>query len=129
MAWYTQDQLEQRAKDLHEIDRTMVDAIGDFQPGPTWENLPEECRQKWRLKAAEHLDAVSPLDLTRPLRTRAGEPIISAKLSDDGMAIIATVMFAGADTATTASWPINGLYAEGREGEDSIDLVYSDEAA
>lgn len=116
--WFTEAQALQVAKDLQEMDRTMGDAM-DYGPGTAWGDLSHESQQRWLARAEAELGAIVPLDLARPLRLRDGTPVQNARLSDDGLCVIADVAAWGRG----ASWPRNGMHDE----EHPADLVYAAE--
>jgi len=116
--WFTENMVDQVARDLHENDRTMADAM-DISPGKSWGELSGESQKHWLDQARARLAAMVPIDITRPLKMRDGTPVTDVRLSDDGLQIVVAVP---AWNSSNASWPITGQWDE----PDPRDLVYAD---
>lgn len=114
-AWFTEKQVEIVARDMQEGDRTMADAM-DAPVPPAWGNLSEESQKLWLKRARERLAAITPLDITKPLKLRDGTSIQNVRLSEDGLQIFAEVPA----WDTVASWPLSGTYDE----PCHMDMVY-----
>ena len=112
--WFTDAQVQQVARDLQEMDRTMADAMD--MPSKAWGDLSQDRQQAWLDRAAARLAEIVPLDLSRPLKLRDGTPVTDIRLSDDGLSIVALV----AAWRTEASWPRDGMLEE----EHPSDLIY-----
>jgi hypothetical protein len=117
--WFTDAQVQQVAQDLLEQDRTMADAM-DMTPGKPWGELSQEGQQAWLDRATAQLSKIVLLDLSRPIRLRDGTPALNARLSEDGLSIIARVEA----WRTDASWPLDGSTGDKEFPED---LVYAAE--
>jgi hypothetical protein len=82
-------------------------------------DLSQEGQQPWLDRATAQLASIVPLDLSRPLRLRDGAPASNARLSEDGLSIIAHV----ATWRSDASWPLDGSTGE----DHPSDLAYANE--
>jgi hypothetical protein len=108
--------VQQVARDLQEMDRTMADAMDTSK---AWGELSQERQQTWADRATADLAKIVPIDVSRPLRMRDGTPVADVRLSEDGLNVIAHVALWGSD----ATWPRDGILEE----EHPTDLVYAEE--
>ncbi|MFL5193208.1 MAG: hypothetical protein ACJ8CG_09305, partial [Microvirga sp.] len=95
---------------------TMAEAWGIEAPG--WTNLSEGARARWLAKAHEWLSSKTPLDISKPLKTREGLPVENVRLDDDGLRIVAFV----------PAWRCDATFGiDGRDCDDEnpADLVYA----
>lgn len=120
--WFTEEQVQQVAKDIYEFNADNVEAATDMVV-QRWGEVSQDVQQRWLDRARAQLAAVVPLDLSRPLRLRDGTPVTGARLSDDGLCIIADVAAWG----SSASWPRSGAVDD--DPSDQNALVYADEVA
>ena len=119
--WFTEEQVKVVGKGLYDFDASAAEAAMDIVT-VHWEGLSQEVQKKWFDRARAQLATVVPLDLSRPLRLRDGTPVTGARLSDDGLQIIADVPSWG----STAAWPRSGRY----DGDEHpTDLIYADRAS
>jgi hypothetical protein len=116
MPWFSDSQVMQVARDLQEADATMAEAMGIQPPG--WTDLSDQTRAQWIGKANEWLSAKTPLDISKPLKTREGLPVENVRLDDDGLRIVAFV----------PAWSCNATFGiDGRDCDEDhpADLVYA----
>jgi hypothetical protein len=116
MPWYSDSQVTQVARDLYEENATMAESMGIQAPG--WTDLSEEARAQWLGKAHELLSSKTPLDISKPLKTREGLSVENVRLDDDGLRIVAFV----------PAWDCDATFGiDGRDCNDEhpADLVYA----
>jgi hypothetical protein len=117
--WYTHQQLEKVTRDLYDNESAEAEAMG-YGDWPEFDRAGPEVRDAFRARAADHLDGVTPIDLSKSLRLRNGGKIRGAKLTEDGLGIVAEA------DGYTAKWQIDGFASGGfPRRPDLADIVYA----